>query len=120
MENIGQFIDRPKWFNNERDIEIGDLVLFMLEEKKIASTWMLGMIDKKISEDLKPGKWKVKYRNASENHYRYTDRSSRELVVIHRLEESDYNTTEHFDAIKANHAFRKEMKEKTEKLIESD
>ena len=120
MENIDQFIWKPKWFVQDRDVEIGDLVLFMIEEKKIASTWMLGVVDKKISEDLKPGKWSVRYRNASEGHYRYTDRSSRDLVVIHRTDEMDYNSHEHFKQLKTNHYFRRERESKTEELMAGD
>ena len=120
MENIDQFIWKPKWFVQDRDVEIGDLVLFMIEEKKIASTWMLGVVDKKISEDLKPGKWSVRYRNASEGHYRYTDRSSRDLIVIHRTDEMDYNSHEHFKQLKTNHYFRRERESKTEELMAGD
>ena len=106
MENLSSFIDKPKWHRGSEDVQVGDVVLFMVEEKKIASTWMLGIVEEKISTDSRPGKWRLKYQNASESHYRYTERSSRDLVIIHKISDLDYNSKSHFEAMEANNHYR--------------
>ena len=101
MENISEFIDYPKWYDSDKDVEEGDVVIFMSEEKDMAIVWTIGMVDSRESAPTMPGKWKIRYYNASEAFARFTVRSSRELVVIHSVLDLDYNSEEHRRVIKS-------------------
>ena len=83
-------------------------MVFMIEEK-MAITWSIGMVDTRESPLNKPGKWKIKYKNANETVFRYTVRSSREIVVVHSILDLDYNTQEHQRIFHAILASRSEL-----------
>ena len=73
----------------------------MSEEKDMAIVWTIGMVDSRESAPMMPGKWKIRYHNASEAFSRFTVTSSRELVVVHSVLDLDYNTEEHRKVIKS-------------------
>ena len=78
----------PKWFKDDIDVKIGDVVLFLKKESELSATYQYGMIHKiKASKDGKIRTVVVKYRNALEDTDRFTDRAVRSLVIIHPVDE---------------------------------
>ena len=87
---IPKLLFRPKWFKDDSDLKIGDLVYFQKSESELGSNWIFGMIagiDR--SRDGLIRKVTVKYRNASESQDRETDRSVRKLCKL--WSEDDWN-----------------------------
>ena len=80
---IPKLLFRPKWFKDDSDLKIGDIVYFQKSESELGSNWILGMIaDIDRSRDGLIRKVTVKYRNASESQDRETDRSVRKLCKL--------------------------------------
>ena len=82
-------MEQPKWFKSDRDLQEGDVVLFLKEESKaISSKYQYGIIESvETGRDGKVRKVKVRYRNHNENIDRITNRSARSLIVIHPVDE---------------------------------
>ena len=79
---------QPKWFNSDRDPKIGDVILFLKSDKEFEKIYQYGMIsDIKISRDGKIRQIEVEYQNYSEKTKRKTTRGTREVVVIHPVDE---------------------------------
>ena len=78
----------PKWFQTDRDVKVGDVVLFLKQENQLSSTYQYGMIsDLSKSSDEKIRKATVRYRNSTEAVDRFTNRAVRQLIVIHPVDE---------------------------------
>ena len=87
---IPKILSRPKWFKNECDLKIGDMVYFEKAESELKSPWILGIISEiERSRDGLIRKVKINYRNASETEDRTTRRSVRNLCKI--WSEDDFN-----------------------------
>ena len=85
---VPKLIEQPKWFSNDKDLKVGDVVLFLKNEKEICNDYQYGMIAKiENSKDGKARTVKVKYRNCNENVDRFTTRPTRQLVMIHPVDE---------------------------------
>ena len=81
---------KPKWFKNESDLVVGDLVYFEKSESELGSPWILGMVAEiEPSRDGLVRKAAIKYRNASEAEDRTTRRNVRNLCKI--WSEDDWN-----------------------------
>ena len=83
-----QLKGQPKWFNSDRDVKEGDVVLFQKSVKEFAGTYQYGMI-KKVSKS-RDGKIRVatvEYQNHNEDTKRYTNRRIRDLIMIHHVNE---------------------------------
>ena len=81
-------MEQPKWFQDDRHIKQGDIVLFTKQESEINSNYQYGMIDSvECGRDGKIRKVRVRYRNHNENVDRITFRSVRSLVVIQSVDE---------------------------------
>ena len=79
-------MERPKWFNT--DVQIGDVVLFLKQDGVILSNYQYGMVENVMpSRDGKIRKVKIKFKNHSENTSRFTIRSTRDIVVVHKIDE---------------------------------
>ena len=72
------------------------MVLFIHKESAYTAqhTWRLGKVQEILSQSP-PIKVLIEYKNVGEKGFRMTERSSRELIPVHRLDELDYNTKEH-------------------------
>ena len=78
----------PKWFKSDSDPQIGDVVLFLKSDKEFERLYQYGIIcDMKKSRDGKIRELEIEYQNFSENVKRRTTRGTREIVVIHPLDE---------------------------------
>ena len=88
ISHVPKLMHQPKWFQSDRDIKVGDVVLFLKNEANIKSTYQYGIIHDTVkSTDGKIRKVYVKYRNASEKTDRFTYRAVRRLILIHPVDE---------------------------------
>ena len=87
LNHVPKLMEQPKWFKTE-DIKEGDIVLFLKNDSSLSSTYQYGIVHStEISKDGKIRKVEVKYKNSSEDAFRYTYRAVRELIVIHHIDE---------------------------------
>ena len=85
---VPSLIIQPKWFRSDRDPKIGDIVLFLKSEKEFEKIYQYGMIsDVKASRDGKIRQLEIVYQNSNEKTKRFTSRGTREVVIIHHLDE---------------------------------
>ena len=81
-------VPQPKWFKSEKNLKIGDIILFRKHESVLSNTYQYGRIESvETSRDGLIRKAKEAYRNFNENVVRSTYRAVRELVVIHKIDE---------------------------------
>ena len=79
---------QPKWFRNDRDPKVGDVVLFLKSDKEFDKQYQFGIITNlKASRDCKIRQLEIEYQNHNENVKRHTKRGTREIVVIHPVNE---------------------------------
>ena len=88
---VQKLLFKPKWFKDDTDLKIGDLVYFQRSESELGNgTWSFGMISAiDRSRDGLIRKVTVKYRNALELEDRETFRSARKLCKL--WSEDDWN-----------------------------
>ena len=86
---VPSLIDRPKWFHNDSDIHVGDVVLFLKSEQEFDKHYQYGIVRvlNKGSDD-KIRAIVVEYQNYNEEIKRTTTRGVRDVVAIHKVEES--------------------------------
>ena len=88
MSCVPMLVERPKWFVTERNICVGDVVLFLKSEQEFDPHYQYGIVT--VTYESKDGIVRVvevEYQNASENVKRTTKRGVRDLVVIHEVDE---------------------------------
>ena len=84
---VPNLIEQPKWFKTSHHIKPGDVVIFTKSDT-FSPTYQFGIVHSTSpSNDGVIRKVSVKYRNASEQTDRFTDRAVRSLVVIHKVDE---------------------------------
>jgi hypothetical protein len=90
VSHVPKLIYQPKWFKNEFNLQIGDIILFLKIESVMCQTYQFGMIKELFaSKDGKIRKARILYKNHNENTQRDTIRAVRELIVIHHVDETD-------------------------------
>ena len=88
ISHVPKLMHHPKWFQPDRDVNAGDVILFLKQENQLSSTYQYGMIsDLSRSSDDKIRKATVRYRNSTEGVDRFTNRAVRQLIVIHPVDE---------------------------------
>ena len=88
ISHVPKLIDRPKWFDSDTDVKVGDVVLFLKKDKEYAGNYQYGIVKElEVSKDGKTRKVIVEYVNSNEDVRRQTRRSVREIVVIHPIDE---------------------------------
>ena len=81
-------IRQPKWFTNKGNLHVGDVVLFLKNEKELESQYQYGMVSKlHLGEDGLVRSVDLEYVNHDERKKRTTTRTVRKVVVIHTVEE---------------------------------
>ena len=81
-------IEQPKWFKTSTNLQVGDVVLFLKNEKELETQYQYGMVSKVYpGSDGLIRSVDVDYQNHSENVRRTTKRGVRNLVVIHSVHE---------------------------------
>ena len=87
---VPKLLFRPKWFKDECDLKVGDIVYFQKSESQLSSPWTVGMIaELEMSRDNLIRKVVIKYRNASESQDRTTGRNVRTVCKIWSVD--DFN-----------------------------
>ena len=85
---VPTLMHQPKWYKSDRDPKVGDIILFLKSEKEFDKQYQYGRIrDLKVSRDGKIRQIDVEYQNYSENVKRLTTRGTREVIVIHPVDE---------------------------------
>ena len=90
ISHVPKLMKQPKWFDNDRDISEGDIVLFLKQEGSYIGGYQYGMV--KSLHKSKDGiirSVNLKYRNYKEKVDRVTCRAVRQLVMIHSVDELD-------------------------------
>ena len=84
---------QPKWFDNERDVKEGDVILFLKNDGALKSTYQFGKIKEiEQSEDNRIWKVTITYRNHNDSINRETRRGVRHIVMIHPADETSIVT----------------------------
>ena len=87
---LPSLIERPKWHKTDREMQVGDVVLFLKSEREFDEQYQYGIVSATHKgQDGHVRKVDVDYKNATENVRRTTCRGVRELVVIHPIDELD-------------------------------
>ena len=87
ISHVPKLMHYPKWFQTDRDIKVGDVVLFSKQESQLSSSYQYGMIsDLSRSSDDKICKATVRYRNSTEAVDRFTNRAVQQLIAIHPVD----------------------------------
>ena len=87
---VPTLVERPKWCTSDGDIKIGDIVLFLKSEKEFDLQYQYGILSKvHTGKDGKNRKVEVEYQNSNEGLKRKTHRGSRDLVIVHPVDELD-------------------------------
>ena len=90
VSHVPKLMNQPKWYNSDRDLKPGDIVLFLKNEKELSNDYQYGKIQStKQSSDGKIRSAEVLYRNSSEMVDRTTNRATRQLVRIHSVDDLD-------------------------------
>ena len=87
---VPQLIERPKWHVNERELNVGDVVLFLKSDREFDVQYQYGIIC--AVHEGKDGHIRrvdVEYMNANENVKRKTQRGVRDLVIVFPVDELD-------------------------------
>ena len=88
--HVPKLMEHPKWFKSDYHLHEGDIVLFLKKEGLLNDTYQYGMVSStQTSRDGKIRSATIRYRNYNEEFDRKTQRSVRQLIVIHRVDELD-------------------------------
>ena len=87
-EYFPELMKQRKWFKGDRELTVGDVVLFKKAEKELECHYKYGMIKElKRSQDDVARSAVVEYQNAEESVRRTTLRGIRELILIQHVDE---------------------------------
>ena len=88
---LPKIVPQPKWYRTDEHLKAGDIVLFKKTEgSMVAGRYKYGIVEEvHISADGRIRSATIRYRNATEDVDRTTDRAVRSLVVVHRVDELD-------------------------------
>ena len=85
---VPKLVRQPKWFSSDRNVAVGDVVIFKKSEKEFEKTYQYGIVTKTFeSRDGLVRSVEVQYQNFNENSKRVTKRGVREIIVIHPVDE---------------------------------
>ena len=85
---VPTLVEQPKWFLTERNIAVGDVVLFLKSEKEFDRQYQYGIVVKTAEgKDGVVRVVEVEYQNPNEKVKRVTTRGARDLVVVHPFDE---------------------------------
>ena len=88
LSYVPSLIQKPKWLESDRNICVGDIILFTKSEKEFDKQYQYGIVvTTYLGQDGRIRTEDVQYQNHNENVKRKTKRGVRELVVIHPIDE---------------------------------
>ena len=83
-------IERPKWHTSDKQINIGDVVLFLKSEREYDLQYQYGIVNSiNRGKDGYVRKVDVEYQNHNETMKRVTQRGVRDLVIVYHIHELD-------------------------------
>ena len=87
---VPKLMAQKKGFKNDRDLAVDDLVYYKKKESELGSPWVMGRVDQIIrGRDGIIRRAIIRYRNASENIQRDTERSVRKLIRLYSADDPD-------------------------------
>ena len=94
---VPTLIERPKWHTSDKDLKVGDIVLFLKSEKEFEKEYQYGIVHcVKSGRDNKIREVEIEYKNHNELIRWRRKRGVRDLVVIHPVDElSIYERLDH-------------------------
>lgn len=88
MSHLPKLMYQPKWFSTSNHLKEGDIVLFTKQDSVMKVKYQYGIVESvSRGKDNLVRKAIIKYRNNNEKSFRTTNRSVRELIVIHPVDE---------------------------------
>ena len=88
--HVPKLVYQPKWFRSDENLKAGDVVLFLKDNASFALRYQYGIVHEvEAGRDGKVRKVIVRYRNHNEDIDRYSNRTARGLIVIHRIDETN-------------------------------
>ena len=85
---VPTIVGKPKWFKNDKDISVGDIILFTKSEKEFEDQYQYGIVESvHVEKDGRIRTVDIEYKNHNENVKRVTNRGVRDLVLIHPIDE---------------------------------
>ena len=101
---VPTLVPQPKWFKTDRNISVGDVVLFSKSDKEFENDYQYGIVKSThVSRDGLVRSVEIEYQNNTENSKRVTTRGVRELVVVHPVDELGLSRELYDLAVEAEH-----------------
>ena len=87
---VPTLVERPKWHKTDREVKIGDIVLFLKSDREYDLQYQYGIVSAIFhSKDGYVRRIEIEYRNHNENNKRKTQRGVRDIVVVYPIDELD-------------------------------
>ena len=87
---VPSLIERPKWHRSDKNMNVGDVVLFLKSEKEFNMQYQYGIVSAvHESKDGHIRKVDIEYKNHNEGVKRITQRSVRVLIIVYPVNELD-------------------------------
>ena len=79
---VPKIMFQPKWYNSDKDLQVGDFVHFQKKESKANQPWTVGRVEQIVRSDRDDliRRAIIKYQNHGEELPQLTDRNVRKLV----------------------------------------
>ena len=85
---VPTLIEQPKWFENDKEILVGDVILFLKSEQEFDLQYQYGIVTSvNKGRDGHVRSIEIEYQNSNEKIKRSTTRGVRDVVVIHKVDE---------------------------------
>ena len=85
---VPTLVEKPKWFESDRNVAVGDVVLFLKAEKEFERTYQYGMVSRVVAgRDGIIRVVEIDYQNHTEKVKRTTKRCVRDIIIIHPVDE---------------------------------
>ena len=87
---VPKLAHRVKWFHPQGNLEKGDIVYFQKDSSGLDNRWTVGMIEEAVEgTDGFVREVVIRYRNASEDNDRFTNRAARSCVRLHNMDDQN-------------------------------
>ena len=88
--HVPKLMLQPKWHDSDRNLDNGDIVLFLKSEKELCDDYQYGqVVSINKGTDGKVRSAEIQYQNSNEKTKRTTNRAARQLVKIYSINDLD-------------------------------
>ena len=85
---VPSLIERPKWHDIDKQVNVGDIVLFLKSVREYDEQYQYGIVRSiHTSDDGQVRRLEVEYNNHNEPIKRITKRGVRDLIIVHPIDE---------------------------------